>query len=123
VVGADDIWVPAPSVAKLPLPPPGKPTPAVASAEPAPVGSAAATHASPPMMQLMDATAAVAAAVAAAAIDVNHKRDETGVCENKGEIEFPSRATSSGKWGTCYFSVLSPGPTIFKLPPKASSTE
>jgi len=30
--------------------------------------------------------------------------------------------SSSGKWGTCYFSVLAPGPTIFKLPPKASST-
>jgi len=27
-----------------------------------------------------------------------------------------------GKSGTCYISVLAPGPTIFKLPPKASST-
>jgi len=30
---------------------------------------------------------------------------------------------SSKKWGTCYFSVLAPGPTIFTLPPKAYRNE
>jgi len=29
---------------------------------------------------------------------------------------------SSGKWGTCNLFVLTPGPTIFKLPPEASTT-
>jgi len=46
-------------------------------------------------MRLQAATVAVAAGAAAAAVDVDQKRDETGVCGNTGKKESPSRATSS----------------------------
>jgi len=60
-----------------------------------------------------------------AMVSVGQVLNWSGVDEGRSQLlstEKTPLTGSSGKWGTCYFSVLAPGPTIFKLPPKASST-
>jgi len=57
-----------------------------------------------------------------AGTQIRPKRSEIKLRPAQGIQKKNRPKASSRKWGTCYFSVLAPGPTIFKLPPKASST-